>query len=976
MQGVNRMSPIMKQEIIYSLLCIFLLNTFVVHSQQLQQDHIITFNGAGDYEFYHLRTNGGMEQNSVTSIAQDTLGQIWFSTKDGLVRYNSRDFVIYKNQADNPRSIPGNFVGKVYVARNGSIWIRTNKGLSKYHFETDDFELITNKGTEGPNIFSIAEDSKELLWFPGDNNTLYCYDDAKKKLQSFKYNVEEGGVVKVGLVHILITKNDRIFISTHRHYLLEFDPENSSFTPIHFINDVELSGIEKRKSYAFCMMEDHDGYIWLATHFGFLLKYDVSNKLFTRYYYRENIDQRPYSLAMFLFEDNDHAIWVGSWSDGLFKISDDKDCVHHIIPDHRKNTSLSNNIVTVAFQDKAGYMWFGTEFAGINILKKNKKFSILSNDTEDSYSLPPYPYTSVTTDNLNRAWVGTDGGGLGYFNKEDRKVHLDGKQIIGNEIRVFALLNDSKDMLWIGTGSGLFQYDPKSGEVAHYPHIKDNFNSIGGKNVISLCEDNFGNIWIGTIHGGLTKFDVSSGKFYRFVHDEDNPNSLSYNYVSTIYCDSNNDIWVGTLDGLNKFNPNSGNFTIFKSGNGNPNAFSSNTINCLYDKDGSLWIGTKGGGLNRYDLQTKKITYYLEEDGLPSNNVRGIVSDSQSNLWISTTHNISKFNLQTKQFVTYAASDGLRNQMYIQDYGLQELEFFEDFAYSDKERYLYFGGVGGMFYFHPDSLPRNEYKPPILIDKLVVNGESYNLNGKNIITLNPNQNHIEVFLTVLNFIQPDKNQYAFFLENYDSAWRYNGTIAQAEYFDLSAGTYRFYYKGANNDGIWNNASVPLTITIMPRFYQTNVFYLLLASLIILLGLSYFLYRWHIQRQIEKQKHLMRYSQSNLDEKEAKKINDRLKVRLEKDKLFLEADLSLHKLAKVIDTKPHYLSQVINQFHHRNFHEFVNMYRIEVAKTLLTETQLKIEAIAYDSGFNSISTFNVAFKKETGLTPSEFKKSIG
>ena len=346
---------------------------------------------------------------------------------------------------------------------------------------------------------------------------------------------------------------------------------------------------------------------------------------------------------MFLFEDTEYTIWVGSWGDGLYKISADRESVHHITPYYEKNTALSNNIVTNSFQDQAGYIWFGTEFAGINILKKNKKFSVIANNPIDESSLPAHPYLDVAVDATGRVWIATDGGGLYYFNKKDKIAHHTGTSIIGNEIRVFCLLIDSNGWLWIGTGNGLFKYNPVSREVKHYPCMFDSdYNSPGGKNIISLCEDHDGNIWMGSIKGGLTRFDVKTGRFYRFVNDDDDPNSLSYKYVSSIYCDSNNDIWVGTLDGLNKFNPASGNFTIFRSGQNNSNNISSSTVYSIYEKNGSLWIGTKGGGLNQYDLTTKKFSWYLKEDGLPSNNVVGINSDTHGNLWISTTRQYFK----------------------------------------------------------------------------------------------------------------------------------------------------------------------------------------------------------------------------------------------------------------------------------------------------------------------------------------------
>lgn len=927
-------------------------------------------------DFYHLKTKGGIEQNSITSIAQDTLGQIWFSTKDGLIRYNSKEFFTYKYQSENPRSIQNNFVGRVFIARNGSIWIRTNEGLSKYHIKSDDFEWVTkNEGIE-KNIFGIAEDSNGILWFPSDKNTLCSYDDSIKKLRSYTYVSEIGNDNKLNFEQILITKENRIFISTNQAYILEFESKTSSFKPIHFLNNKDLKGLAKRGAYADCMMEDHEGHIWLGTHFGFLLQYDLSNNSFSCYHYKEDIDLKSFCSSMFLFEDHDGNIWTGGWTCGLFKISKDRTKVTHIKSNREKSTSLSNNIVTYGFQDKAGYLWFGTEFAGINILKKNKKFSVIANEPNELKSLPAHPYLDAVTDRSNRVWIATDGGGLYYFDKGNKAVHHTGTSIIGNEIRVFSLLNDSKGFIWLGTGNGLFKYHPITKEVVHYPSkYETDYNSPGGKNIVSLCEDYSGNIWMGSIKGGLTKLDVEKNTFYRFTPDKDNPNSLSYKYVSSIYCDSNNDIWVGTLDGLNKFNPAAGNFTIFKVEQNNSNTINSNTIYCMYESHGSLWIGTKGGGLNEYNLQTKKFSYYLQADGLPSNNVKGINSDRNGNLWISSTRNLSKFDLSSNQFITYSASDGLYNEMYVKGYGLQELEFLEKFAYRDQDGFLYFGGMGGMFCFHPDSLPQNEYQAPILIDEILVNGEILKINGKNEIKLKPNQNHLEFSLTVLNFIQADKNQYAYYLENSDSIWVYKGTESHIEYFDLPPGKYAFYYKGANNDGLWSDAGPPLIIHIKARFYQSYLFYILIFIFIILLVISYVYYKWYIKRQLEKQKQLMRYSQSNLDEKLAEKINQKLKQSLEKEELYLEANLSLHKLAKIIETKPHYLSQVINQYHHCNFHEFINTYRIKVAKDLLIKTQLKIEAIAYDSGFNSISTFNVAFKKETGLTPSAFKKSL-
>lgn len=309
--------------------------------------------------------------------------------------------------------------------------------------------------------------------------------------------------------------------------------------------------------------------------------------------------------------------------------------------------------------------------------------------------------------------------------------------------------------------------------------------------------------------------------------------------------------------------------------------------------------------------------------------------------------------------------------MYIKDYGLQELEFFENFAKKDKDGFLIFGGLTALYFFNPDSLPQNNYKPPVIIVKFLVNGKKINIKNNETI-LNPSQNNFEITLAVHNLIQPEKNKYAYYLENYDSIWHYTDNIYTAEYFNIPSGNYIFHYKGANNDGVWNENTIPFKIKIKQRFYKTNWFYGLNIGFIALLLIAFGLYKRYIKNQIKKKKELLRYTSSNLTEEFIDEKNNEMLQLLGGNQLYLEPDLSLQKLSLKLNTKPNYLSQVINRKHNCNFRDFINKYRIQTAKKLLITTSLKIEAVAYDSGFNTLSTFNTAFKKETGTTPSKFR----
>jgi AraC-like DNA-binding protein len=125
-----------------------------------------------------------------------------------------------------------------------------------------------------------------------------------------------------------------------------------------------------------------------------------------------------------------------------------------------------------------------------------------------------------------------------------------------------------------------------------------------------------------------------------------------------------------------------------------------------------------------------------------------------------------------------------------------------------------------------------------------------------------------------------------------------------------------------------------------------------------------------------QAELSRYQGSTLSEEERKRMIENLNLHMRTKRPWLEPELSLDELSAQMAIKPKMLSQLINEMLNQNFFDFVNRYRIEEAKRLLTnpaDKKITVLEILYEVGFNSKSSFNTLFKKYTGLTPSEFKK---
>ena len=920
-----------------------------------------------EISFYHIKMPEGVEQNSISSIAKDSIGQMWFATTDGLVRYDGKKLHIYKNDAQNSHSIGSNNVKKVYRDIKGRLWIATAKGLYRYRSATDDFINVLPDVFKDDHIDKIMMDAKGNLWMNNSiKSILYKYNPEKNTLKPIRFDTQ---INNYRIINFEINDKGMMYIVTTGNLFFEFDTQTEKSKYIQIFDDQEFSKLPIIKNYATAIHIDHDGHIWIGTNFGFLLKYLPETGEKKRLYFRKKLAPRTHWYTIQIFEDKEHNLWVGTWFDGVYKIFPDRKTMLHLLPDSANPVSLSNDIVKSIFQDEAGYIWLGTEFAGVNIIKKNQKFFVLPD--KNNNILPNSLFLSAVAD-TNRIWLGTDMGGLYYIDRHKNNRVFPAKEVKMDALRIFSLAFDSEHLLWIGTEKGTYVYNIQTRQTKHFPYDSEKYG-IGIKNVVSFCEDQDKNMWIGGIYSGLTRYDPVREKFYRYMHDADDKKSLSSNYVSSIYCDKNNRIWVGTSEGLNKYNRKTGNFSILKTGNKPTKSLHSNHINSLSGDAKHLWIGTKGGGLNVYDFDRKEFTHYGKKEGLPSDNIRGIVYRNPDEIWFTTPFHIVKFNPKTNQKVVYSTSDGLQNNMYIRDYGAQKLEFLETLNYLDPSGYIYFGGIGGFVFFHPDKLSQNTYKAPVIISGLDVNGKPYSLQKDALIRLKPNQNHLIFGISILNFIQADKNRYAYKLEPYDKDWHYSGDYSQAEYYDLPYGNYKFYYKGANNDGIWSKGKTPLNIEIQPRFYQSKWFYVALSVFILLIIAGFISYKWFLRKDMERKRKLFKYAQSNLSKEDTDKINQNLINYLNNNEIYLNPNLSIQQLAKLITTKPNYLSQVINQYYRKHFRDFINSYRVTKAKELLQKTDLIIEAIAYDTGFNSTSTFYTAFKKETGTTPKKFRE---
>ena len=309
-------------------------------------------------------------------------------------------------------------------------------------------------------------------------------------------------------------------------------------------------------------------------------------------------------------------------------------------------------------------MWFGTE-DGLN-KHDGYGFTVYKRAPENPNSLSNNIIRSIYQDQSGILWVGTDGG-LNEFDRENEQFIRyqndphDPHSLSDNYVT--SIYEDQAGVLWIGTGGGgLDRFDRETEQFGHYQNDPHDPHSLSDNSVTSIYENRAGVLWIGTGGGGLDRFDREMEHFihYRFSlyqnvpHD---PNSLSHHTVSSIREDEAGVLWVGTRGGgLNRFDQEAGKFIHYQADPNDPHSLSNDRVLSVYeDRAGILWIGTWGGGLDRLDRETGQFVHYQNDlrdpHSLSDNVVWSIYEDQGGVLWIGTHNGLNKYDREREKFV-------------------------------------------------------------------------------------------------------------------------------------------------------------------------------------------------------------------------------------------------------------------------------------------------------------------------------------
>lgn len=804
--------------------------------------------------FKRYTAEEGLESNHISALLQDRQGFLWVGTASGLFRFDGYTFRAFKSAPTDTTSLSDNFINALYedMRPGGMLWIGTTKGLDAFDSRTEKFSHYRNQHNDADLamqnfVQALWGDDPGALWV-GTHHGAYRFEAASRKFTALDLSSRAPALPEyLDASAILIAREGAMWFGTLGQGLLRFDPQSGAATQyLHDPGDPRSLG----SNHVLALMQDRSGTIWIGTHKGGLAQVLPGEKRPSRVAIA-NAGRDDFSIVGSIVEDADGMIWLGTSGAGLIAYEPRRGDYKIFKSVAGNPHTLSNDWILSQYVDRAGNLWIGTN-GGLNKLQKpRKKIGHIKNLPDDARGLIHNNVNAITQDREGKLWIGTEQGVSVFDAQAQWRVNYTNAPHDANSLGqnfVQALHEDKNGEMWIGTfGKGVSRLDRARRSFTHFRRDPNADGSLSQNFVSTIYEDRAGDLWVGTL-GGLNKFDRAHNRFTRYLMNSENPRALSHNGVTCIFEDRAGRFWIGTYGGgLNRMERTRAEFVHYKNDRSNAKSLSDDIVYTIFeDARGILWIGTNGG-LNRFDPATEEFEHYFEQDGLPNNVVFGILGEAgaPNKLWISTHNGLCTFDdllPAGQKFVQFEARKD----------GLQANEFNQCAFYQSPSGELFFGGPNGVNHFYPRDLKTHSAPPNIVLTAFNKFNKAAALDTALAARAELRLAHGDIFFSfefaALDFTLPERNEYAYKMENFNEDWVFSGTQRNATFTNLAPGAYTFRVKGANSDGVWNEAGASVRLLIKPPFWQT--WWFRFSAALASLGLLAWFIRHRMQRLLE------------------------------------------------------------------------------------------------------------------------------
>ena len=530
-----------------------------------------------------------------------------------------------------------NTVFCVLQDHRGFIWMGTKDGLNRYDGHV--WKVFRHSETDPSSIasnfvYTLREDNKGQMWV-GTSKGYQKYNASTVSFES-----DTAAIPPTASRLTADTKGILWYISERKLY--RYDHINDStrnYTPPIDLNSVDVFHITK------------SNILWICLYNGDLFRFDPATgalKKYDVYKHSPRVGTRDINV---LYAAHDGRILIGTSAQGLKILNEQTDSYEDVVTSNPSNVSL---YVRDIIYNTGNEYWIASE-SGIYIYNLlTKKIINLHKEYNNPYSITDNAVYCLRRDQEGGIWAGTYFGGVNYYPKQYtyfQKYFPDNSNntIGGNAVR--EICEDKYGNLWVGSeDNGVSKIELATGRITHLKPGKISHTNVHGLQAI----DN--ELWIGTWDKGIDVIDIPSGRLIN--HFESGPNTFSNNFIVAFFKTSTGDILVGTGRELVKYNRAANNFTNVDE------VPISNKRSIVEDKEGTIWIATADRGLFYYNPRTGVKGNYQYDDkdstSLAGNSVNSVMVDADQNIWASTEgQGVCKLNPDKKTFSRYTTRNGL-----------------------------------------------------------------------------------------------------------------------------------------------------------------------------------------------------------------------------------------------------------------------------------------------------------------------------
>lgn len=768
---------------------------------------LINLQAQENYYSKTFTTESGLPHNHVHSIAQDSTGFIWIATWDGLSRYDGYEFKNYYHNPSDLNSIAYFQVYKVLVDFQNNVWVLCGNVISKYNRNTDNFTRFL-PGAVG----DITVDGEGKIWISSDTGLYrWNYDSNQFENISVQLNTEFESIIKISQFKIAFDNENRLWIQSmgdESHYSRcnKYEKNELKADYIGTLKNYKNAAGNYNTTINFDFFVTPNNCFWIFCNYG-IFKFDNKLKQFL-----------PFS------DFNVEKDFSGLNKNDIQSAFEKQRYYSTISSDNKLRSKAVSQIIESFLVDRQKTIWQ-------SIITNGYLVKGLTRNIPTSEAFKHYFFEENTDDGLNS---------------------------------IFPVLKDRFGNIWAGPTNinQFFRFD-KDGKTSKIIPIETD-TWLTARQPRSLIEDSTG-IWIGYFYNLLLRYNFSTNKFSKeifktsriedrslplhFVHLKKEGNEIYIFGYSGIYkyniksreinqlklfglsddftlhscLHDGKTWWVGLSKGtLIHYNNDFEEVERITFGAGN-----FNIEDIIQGDNNDLWISQLGGGLVHFEKETAKYKIYTTADGLSNNTCYGLLKDKKGNIWISTNHGISRFNTETGKFRVFGPEDGLKID-----------EFNSDNTYLASDGEMFFGGMGGVVSFYPDSIDTEieQYKAPLVITDFRVSGASRYFNKAiyeiDSVKLNKGENNFKVTFACLDFVNAAKIKYRYRLRGEEDEFtETDHRNRSVNYANLLPGNYRLEIEATNANGDWVSKTA-LFIKIPPYYYQTWWFRVLIVFLVV------------------------------------------------------------------------------------------------------------------------------------------------